>query len=120
MKNLFIRGNELRLNGKNIDNNELICLKKFVFPLIKRNLKELFLYGNFNNLILDNQIATIQKDVLSDLGKVNSSILVLILLSATENLISLILVNPLVNLSMVSLLFLPRKIVILRLQHSFS
>ena len=58
----------LNLYRKNIKDDEVKCLKKYVFPVLK-DLENLNLSRNLNDLILDNQITNIDKDSFSTLSK---------------------------------------------------
>ena len=58
----------LNLYESNINDDEVKCLKKYVFPVLK-DLRELNLRGNLNYLMLDNQITKIDKDTFNRLSK---------------------------------------------------
>ena len=46
MKMCEITDGELNLRGRNIGDDGLICLKKYVFPVVKYDLRELILSSN--------------------------------------------------------------------------
>ena len=57
----------LNLGEKSVNDDEVKCLKKYVFPVLK-DLKQLYLGRNLNDLILDNQITKIGKGSFSSLS----------------------------------------------------
>ena len=57
----------LELGRKDINDDEIKCLKKYVFPVLK-DLGDLSLASSLNYLILDNQITKIDKDTFSSLS----------------------------------------------------
>ena len=61
------KNHALILSGKSINDDEVKCLKKYVFPVLK-DLKQLYLSSNLNDLILDNQITKIYRDTFSSLS----------------------------------------------------